>query len=223
MSEEKKKTEEQKRVRVAITPPNFQTAIFTIQGTTPYVQNRFGARDDLMRSHEEGSVGKNKKKRTPKNFNALYEKAKHRAEDGWCGIPAGAFRAAMISACRVVGFKMTLAKLSVFVDEDGFDKEDGTPLVRITGKERRNDAPVRNFTGVIDIRARPMWSPGWSAKVRIRWDADQFSLTDVTNLLARVGGQVGIGEGRADSRESVGVGWGHFRVLEAHGLTKAAA
>ena len=34
------------------------------------------------------------------------------------------FVSALISACRLVGFKMTLAKLSVFVEEDGRDKDE---------------------------------------------------------------------------------------------------
>jgi ribosomal protein S17 len=52
----------------------------------------------------------------------------------------------------------------------------------------------------------------WSAKVKIRWDADQFTVEDVSNLLARVGQQVGIGEGRPDSKNSAGMGWGTFDV-----------
>jgi hypothetical protein len=35
------------------------------------------------------------------------------------------------------------------------------------------------------------------------------------NLLARVGMQVGIGEGRPDSRESAGIGFGLFRIADA--------
>mgnify|MGYP001580518047 FL=1 len=55
-----------------------------------------------------------------------------------------------------------------------------------------------------------MWREGWEARVRIRYDGDQFSLADVSNLLARAGLQVGVGEGRADSKNSAGIGWGFF-------------
>lgn len=199
--------------RIVISAPNFRSATFTIQGTTPYVQCRFAAKEEMMRTQAAGSQAKSKRKREPKDFARLYELAKHLTPDGWAGIPAGAFRAAMISACRLVGFKMTLAKLSVFVEADGFD-QDGMALVRITkGTPRQVEHPVRLATGVMDIRARPMWSPGWEAKVRMGWDDDQFSMKDVTNLLARVGQQVGVGEGRNDSRESAGCGWGAFRVV----------
>jgi hypothetical protein len=52
----------------------------------------------------------------------------------------------------------------------------------------------------------------WSAEVRVQYDADQFSATDMANLMTRVGTQVGIGEGRPDSKMSAGMGWGTFKL-----------
>jgi hypothetical protein len=202
---------------VTILPPNFQTAVFRIVGTAPYVQHKFSQKArELMRGKQEaGSAGKKGKKREPKDFMACYEGAKHKSADGWCGIPAPAFRCAMVSACRIVGFKMTLAKLALFIEADGLDSEDGTPLVRITkGEPQYHESAVRNESGVCDLRARPMWMPGWQAAVRIRFDADLFSVEDLANLLMRVGQQVGVGEGRPDSTNSCGMGWGTFSILE---------
>lgn len=201
------------KTAVQIAAPKIQTIEFEIVGTAPYVQARFSgkAMQAMMAKHIAGSVAKGKKVREARDFDADYEFAKHVSVDGWCGIPAGAFRQAMISACRLVGFKMTLAKLSVFVEADGFDKIDGVPLIRLEGTPEKNTMAVRNATGVADIRVRPMWRE-WSAKVRVRYDADQFSIDDMSNLMARVGLQVGIGEGRPDSRESAGLGWGTFRI-----------
>ena len=136
------------------------------------------------------------------------------AREGWLGINASAFRNAAISACRVCGFKMTIAKLSLFIIADGYDRVDNLPLVRITkGEPIRHTMHARPKTGGVDIRVRPMWLEGWEAKLNMRWDADQFSADDVFNLMSRVGMQVGIGEGRYDSKESAGLGWGCFRVL----------
>jgi hypothetical protein len=199
---------------VTIQPPNLKVAVFRIVGTAPYVQHKFSAKAKQMMIDKQaaGSVAKKGAKRDPKDFDALYKGAMHFLTDGSHGIPAPAFRAAMVSACRVVGFKMTLAKLSLFIEADGFDDE-GTPLVKmLKGKPHRTDLAVRLETGVIDIRPRPMWDAGWEADVRIRFDADQFSVTDVANLLMRVGTQVGIGEGRPDSPNSCGMGWGLFSV-----------
>jgi hypothetical protein len=56
----------------------------------------------------------------------------------------------------------------------------------------------------------------WKASLTIRYDADQFTVEDVTNLVMRVGMQVGIGEGRPDSRNSAGMGWGTFEISNKH-------
>lgn len=200
-----------KSTAVVIKPANIQSAVFKITGTAPLVQARFSAKAmQAMKSKmEAGSTANKSRAKAARDFDDDYEQAKHISTDGWQGIPAGAFRNAMISACRLVGFKMTLAKLSVFVKADGFDRVDGIPLIRFEGTPERVDMAVRNATGVADIRVRPMWRE-WSANVQVSYDADQFTLQDVTNLMSRVGQQVGIGEGRPDSRESAGLGWGTF-------------
>lgn len=212
-----KKVDERQSEVLGIAPPNFAEAEFLIEGTSPYVQCKFGekVRDEMKATQEAGSQAKKGKRKEPKNFHECYEQATHFSTDGWCGIPAPAFRNAMISACKLVGFHMTKAKLAVFIEPDGFDKTDASPLVRITKGERTEfTVPVRLKTGVVDLRPRPKWDPGWQAKVRVKFDLDQFSLKDVANLLARVGSQVGIGEGRNDSKSSNGQGWGSFAIRD---------
>lgn len=201
------------RETAVISAPRMRKAVFTLNGTAPYMQNRFSQKGiDMMRAkHEAGGQGKTKRNREARNFNQDYKNAIHLAKQGWPGVPAGAFRTAMIDCCRLVGYKMTFAKLAIFCEPDGFDKVDGTPLVRIKGKHEMHIGTVRNQTGVADLRARPMWRE-WSIDLTVRWDEDQFSLTDVTNLLARVGMQCGIGEGRPNSRECTGIGFGLFEI-----------
>jgi hypothetical protein len=200
---------------VTIQAPNFQTISFTIIGNAQYVQNKFSqkARQQMKEKQEAGSTGKKGKQREAKDFQLLYEQSLHRSQEGWCGIPAPSFRNALISACKIVGFHMTKAKLSLFTMADGFDLDDGTPLVKITkGEPHYFESLVRLETGVADIRPRGAWFPGWEAEVRMRFDADQFTPNDVLNLMTRVGLQVGIGEGRPDSKSSNGMGWGTFDV-----------
>lgn len=200
---------------ITIKPPNIQTAEIEIEGITPLVQNKFSkkAKDKMMETMAAGSTAKSKKVREARDYDDDFLQAQHISEDGWNGLPAPAFRSAMISACRLVGFQMTKAKLSIFVMHDGIDAEDGTPLVRLKADApERHEALVRmNFTST-DIRIRPMWRK-WGATVRVQWDADQFTMSDVTNLMDRAGLQVGIGEGRPDSKTSTGMGWGQFQVV----------
>jgi len=202
-----------KEEAVSIKAPKFSTARFTIIGNAPYVQNAFPqkAKEQMKAKQEAGSQAKKGNKRESKDFQKCYEEAQHISKEGWNGIPAPAFRNGLISACRIVGFKMTLAKLGIFIEPDGFDKNDGTPLVKITkGKSKYHESPVRLETGVVDIRARAMFEEGWEALVNVKYDADMFSLEDISNLFMRLGMQVGIGEGRPDSKKSAGQGWGTF-------------
>ena len=202
---------------ITIPAPNFKVATFWIRGTSPLVGNKFSKRalDDMRQKQEAGHASKKGEKRDAKDFQRAYQEATHRSAEGWAGIPAAAFRNAMISACRVCGFAMTRAKLSVFVIADGYDPDDGSPLVRVTkGEPEYAEHYVRNESGVCDLRPRPMWQPGWEARVRIRFDSDQFTMKDVANLLARAGIQVGICAGRPDSAKSNGMGWGLWEILE---------
>jgi len=210
----------QEVVRLTIPPPNMPTATFALRSTTPLVQNRFGAKAIQQMKDDQELGGAEKKKRgkkihDPKDFDECYRDAMHVSTDGWHGIPAPAFRTAMVTACKTVGFVMELAKLSVFIEADGVGT-DGTPLVRITkGKPVMDISPVRLGNGPAaktDLRARPMFN-AWEAKVKIRWDADQLTLADIANLLSRVGLQVGLGEGRPASKNSAGLGYGLFDVV----------
>lgn len=198
---------------VSISAPNIQSAAFKLVGTSPLVQARFSAKakQAMMDKMAAGSTSKGKKVREARDFDRDCREAMHVGIDGRPGVPAGAFRNAMISACRLVGFKMTLAKLSVFVEADTFDAVDGVPLVHVNGDWERLDMHTRNATGVVDIRVRPMWRQ-WSMDLRVQFDADQFTVSDVSNLLMRAGVQVGIGEGRHDSKSSTGLGFGCFKI-----------
>jgi alpha-beta hydrolase superfamily lysophospholipase len=198
---------------VVIKAPAIDTANFKIVGTAPYVQLRFSQKaiNTMMEKHKLGSQAKKKTQKEARDFDEDFRQAMHVSTEGWAGIPAGAFRNGLISACRLVGFKMTLAKLSLFVGEDGFDSVDAVPLIKIEGEAEPLIMHARNATGVCDIRVRAKFWP-WSATLRVSYDTDQFSTQDVANLLLRVGQQVGIGEGRPDSKMSAGMGWGTFRL-----------
>lgn len=198
---------------VAITPPNMQRILVPIVGEAPLVIHRFSLKSRLkiQATQEAGSTSRKGAKREARDFDADFEGAKYNLPDGTLGVSASCFRNAMISACRVAGFQMTKAKLAVFIEPDGFDKDDGTPLVRVLGNPEKYMSYVRNETGVVDLRCRPMWRE-WRMDLRVAYDGDLFTATDVVNLIARAGAQVGIGEGRPDSKKSAGLGFGLFRV-----------
>jgi hypothetical protein len=203
-------------LKVVITPPRMQHAVLNIRGISPYVQHAFSqkAQTQMEETQRAGTQARSRKRREARDFEENYQAAQHRSREGWRGIPAPAFRNAMIDACRLVGFVMTRAKLTIFVDPvHGYDAIDGSPLIRIIGEPEIHKGWGRNATGTADLRWRPIWHE-WSAHVPLRWDADQFSAADVFNLFARAGLQVGIGEGRPSSPNSFGLGWGLWEVLD---------
>lgn len=204
---------------VTIKPPNFGTAAFRIEAEpgVPLVIHRFSAKtkQQMKEKMETGKAASSKRNREAKATDDLYDESRYRSADGWDGFNASSIRAAMISACRLVGFKMTLAKLSLFVVADGQDAtEKQIPLIRILGDPIKQEDMARVETGQPYVTVRAAYHD-WKAVVRIRFDMDQFTAQDVSNLMQRVGGQVGIGEGRPDSKNSAGMGWGLFRIVGA--------
>ncbi len=202
---------------VQITAPNIKTAVFTIEGTAPLVVHRFStkAKNMMLDKMRLGSTAKNgKAKREPLDEEATFNASRYISKEGWDGFNVASVRCAIISACRLVGFKMTLAKLSVFVEADGRDEvEPQFGLIKILNCKpvmQQDIARVETGQAYVTIRAA---YHDWSAKIKIRFDADQFSVTDVSNLLSRAGEQVGIGEGRPDSKNSAGMGWGTFKII----------
>ena len=199
--------------KISISEPNFQSVKFKIIGTAPLMIHRFSTKQRKAIEKKQTDKDKVKKARAPKDYKEEFNGARYVATAGWDGLYAGAIRNAMIAAARYVdGLQMTKSKGLFFVQAQGFDKEDGTPLVRIQGCKAAHDTrPVRLESGVADLRNRPRYDK-WHAEVVIDFDADAMTATDVANLLHRAGAQVGICEGRPGSSNSFGIGFGTFRV-----------
>jgi hypothetical protein len=209
---------EEKRVRSApITPPNFEQLSTWIEGTSQLVVCAFSEkqRESLMAIQRAGAQGGTRSRtrtRTPKDFQANYEGARHISEEGWDGIVFTALRNAMIDATGTSQYQTAKASRCLFIIPDGIDRRDGVPLVRIHGKPERFDMPARLLTtGSFDIRTRPRWRK-WALQVTVEYDADWYRPNDVLALLQRAGKTIGIGEGRYHSKNSHGLGWGCFKL-----------
>ena len=223
-----KKKAASKSTEITIKRPNYQVLEFSLSGKQ-YVSNAMsrevidGIRDEQQMDSATKAAHKKASKTKPKDFNACYEGSMHVAEtEGfppkkckkpWYGIPAMAFKSALVRACSVTDLQMTQAKMLLFVLDDG-TTDDGRGLVRIHGKPRRFDSYVRTPPGPqgsTNIASRAMWDT-WTAKLRVRYDADFFTKESVTNLVARAGVSVGVGAGRPFSSTSQGMGWGTFEI-----------
>lgn len=194
---------------VRISPPNFKTAIFRIVGTAMLVTNKFSeeGRNQMREKQEAGSQqGKKGSAKPPKDFKAAAAASAHYSTEGWIGMPCGAMRKAMIDSCRLTAQKMTMAKMAIFIEADGADRDEGTPLIRIIGEPRHDERLVKQGM-TVDLRARTVIDK-WEAEVRVKYDADIFDSASIANLMLRAGAQVGWGAGRPFSSNSAGMGWG---------------
>lgn len=201
---------------LSIAPPSMGVIRFRIEGTAPLMVAKFSRKaiTAIKEAQEAGSASKTKKNRKARDFAADTLASRHISRDGWDGVAAAAFRNASIDACRAAGFVMTKAKLCIFCEADGLDAETNEPLVRITsGEPEETILAVRNQSGVMDLRARPIWHH-WTMEPRLRFDRDILTEQDVVNLMARVGLQVGVGEGRPFGREGFGIGYGLFKIVD---------
>ena len=204
------------KLDVKVGAPNIETFTFDIVGTSALVVHRFSqkAKADMIDKMINPPKAGTKVKRKPLDPEAMYNAARYISKDGWDGFNAAAVRNAMISACRLGNMKMTIAKLSIFVIADGLDKDEAHyNLVRIYGTRTRLDAVGRLDNGAPNPVYRPRYWP-WGAKLKIAFDTDQLSIHDVANLLTRVGLQIGLCEGRHDSKNSAGQGWGCFKIAK---------
>lgn len=207
---------------VDIQAPQYDVVEFVITGDAPYVMNKFSneAQNIMREAMAAGGAAKGKRKanREAKDFDKDFRGSLHVLSDGTFGIPATAFKAAIVRACSDVGIAMTQAKRCIFVEHDGFDESGVTPMCRfIKGEPEHFEAYVRNANGSPDIRARGRVPAGWTLKLRIKYDSGQFTLRTIASLLVRAGISVGVGAGRPASTMSCGMGWGTWKVGDAGG------
>jgi hypothetical protein len=203
-------------IKITLSPPRFGMATFHAIGTVKLVIHRFSpetlASLDEKKANKKTAAKSGKSEDEPKKISrdVQYKRARYVSTEGWDGMSTRAWRAAMISLCRITGYAMTHARLCVFALPDGHTAPpESEDLVHIHGKPEMHVCMARVSNGNPYNCVRAAYWP-WEAKVRLRWDLDQFSLEDITNLFARVGAQGGVGEGRPDSKKSAGMGWGLF-------------
>lgn len=194
----------------AVTPIEFdrlQRVVLpiTVRGVTPLIPHRWSEKARRMMPGGVDHGLKVKGKRQP-DVEAMA--CQYMLPDGRVGVPATAFKAAMVSACRLIPAKLTMteAKLLFFVEGEGPEQ-----LVPIEYGDRvlREDTP-RNDGGSADLRYSYAYYP-WAATVRVRFLPTSITPESVANLLDAAGA-VGIGDWRPGAPKSATGTYGQFEV-----------
>lgn len=183
-----------------------------VVGTAPLVVHAWSEKAVTMMRDRQQKKGPAPK--TAKDPEADFQASKYISQEGWEGVPAAGFKAAMVNVCRLFGksgLPMTVAKRTLFVAPEGYSTR-GVGLTRIYGDCSMREDMVRLQTGVADIRYRAAYAPGWKANVLLRFNAALVSLDTLITLLEYAGMHDGICEWRPGSPESVTGSWGTFQV-----------
>jgi hypothetical protein len=176
-----------------------------IIGVSPLIPHKWSEKAKrLMREAQSGTAVK--AKREPKSAAEEGEAALYRLPDGTPGMPATAFKAAVIGAVRMFqGITLVQTKSALFVLGEGPEQ-----LVRIEGEmELREDMP-RNANGNADLRYRYAFWP-WRATLQVQYLA---TLIDESSAVALVdaAGDGGVGDWRPSAPKSHTGMFGRFRV-----------
>lgn len=196
---------------VSIAPLVMPTAQVHITGLSPLVTHAWSekARKMMLENQQKGKTkGTAKKQREDKDPKADFIASQYRLPDGRYGVPAAAFKGAIVSAGRLIeGVTMTLLKQCVIVLGEGPDQL--VPL-ELEAPPEMWEQPVRIGMGTSDLRYRPRYWP-WGATLRVKYVASVLDLGSLVNLV-HASGLGGIGEWRPSAPKSMTGAYGMYAV-----------
>jgi hypothetical protein len=177
-----------------------------IEGVTPYIANNWSQK--ALTEIRDKQMGKAKTKKAPKVPEDDYKAARYRLDDERDGIPASAFKSAIVEAAGFYNratITQTLLKRAVVVIGEGPDQ-----LVPLDVAPIMREDAVRIAMGTTDLRYRPMYWP-WKATLSIEFVASVISPSTVFHLVDAAG-LGGVGEWRPSAPKSKTGSYGRFRV-----------
>lgn len=195
---------------IVIPAPQIQRIEVPIIGISPLIVHAWSekAKKMMLEKQQKKATGAKEAKDPHADFMA----SRYISEEGWDGVPAGGFKAAVVGACRAVsGLPMTLAKRMCFVISDGTTANGSQQLVRIEGEPRMCQHMVRLESGVADIRFRAEFVE-WSAKLKLEFNSGIISAEQLVNLISHAGYSEGICEWRPSAPQSATGECGRWRV-----------
>lgn len=178
-----------------------------IVGTSPLRLNRFS--DSAREGMRNKDAQKPKAQKGARDPDRECREARYISTEGWDGLPAVAFKCAMVGVCRIVGdLPMSEARRLFKVMGQGYHA-DGTALVQVIGEPvMREDVTIGQNNCLI---YQPMYWP-WRAVVRVAFPKNVLSLEKVLHLLESAGEWEGVGCRRPGSKASNSGEYGCFEI-----------
>jgi hypothetical protein len=194
---------------IRVAPINTRTLELALIGVTPLYQNRMSAKNARGILVPPPRMTKADKAANQKHDpRAEFRDAAQvlRSGETHLGIPATAFKGAMMTAALETqgGIQKTQVGRLCFV-EDEYVPVYGVPFLSMSMVR------MADINHTPDIRTRPVL-PRWACTVRVTYVVPNLDETVVTNLLARAGTYIGVG----DWRQEKGKGnFGRWRIVNA--------
>lgn len=191
---------------VRLEPIGSETYVVPIRGLSPLIMHAWSEKAlQMMREKQAGN--RSRKKLDPKVPEDEAEAATYRLPDGRPGMPATAFKSAIVGASRLYdGLTLVETKQLLFVEGEGPDQ-----LVAIEGDSYIREDTPRIGMGTTDLRYRPCF-PEWSADLRVTFVPQRIDLESILNLV-NAAGLGGVGEWRPSAPKSLTGTFGRFEVV----------
>lgn len=205
------KAPEATEASIRLEPINVHTYRIPIRGLSPLIMHAWSEKAlNMMREKQAGN--RSRKKLDPKVPQEEAEAATYRLPDGRPGMPATAFKSAIVGASRLFdGLTLVETKQLLFVEGEGADQ-----LVAIEGDSYIREDTPRIGMGTADLRYRPCF-PEWSAELRVTFVPQRIDLESILNLV-NAAGLGGVGEWRPSAPKSLTGTFGRFEVNAENGI-----
>lgn len=185
---------------------SFRRVVLRVHGMSPLITHKWS--DKALRMIEEKQSGAARQKKEPRDPEQEFRDAIYLLPDGSHGVPAAAFKKAVVGAAtHVDGITKTFLRTSFHVLGDAvvpIGGKDGelrpTDLIRLQGSEpvmRTDMVRIGGISKTADVRYRPEYASWW-CDVTVRLNSRSITLPQLVYLFNLAGFGYGLCEWRPE-------------------------
>ncbi|MEE8607877.1 MAG: hypothetical protein V3S55_09740 [Nitrospiraceae bacterium] len=179
-----------------------------VVGTSPVIPHAISAKNKeqiAAKQQQKGQQARGKRNPRQEYLDSFYMiKGKPETKNCVYGLPAAAFRQAMISACRQVP-NLTMAGTQGCFHVFGVKGTNFVKLIDHSDPRMGEDTVTLSGPGrPLDLRYRPYFDE-WSVRMEIQFNLNVISIEQLFNLAHIAGFHVGVGDHRPEKAGSNGM------------------